>query len=150
MNTDRIEKHILLRVPRPRAWRAIATAAEFGAWFGLKLDAEFVAGQDVPGRIVEPPGFEHIPLSLMVESVEPESRFAFRWHPYAIDPAHDYSGEPTTLVEFLLEDVPEGTRLTVIESGFDQIPPGRRTEAWRMNDEGWGIQLENIARYVAG
>ena len=149
MNTDRIEKRILLRVPRPRAWRAIATAAEFGAWFGLKLDAEFVPGQDVLGRIVEPPGFEHIPLSLMVESVEPESRFAFRWHPYAIDPAHDYSGEPTTLVEFLLEDVPEGTRLTVIESGFDQIPPGRRAEAWRMNDEGWGIQLENIARYVA-
>jgi hypothetical protein len=54
-----------------------------------------------------------------------------------------------TRVVFELRDVPEGTLLTVVESGFDQIPLARRAEAWRMNDEGWAIQMKNIARHVA-
>jgi uncharacterized protein YndB with AHSA1/START domain len=148
MTTDRIEKQILLRVPRSRAWRAIATAREFGAWFGVSIEAEFIPGATVTGRIVEPPGYEQYPWTITVEHVEPESLFSFRWHPYAIDPDKDYSDEPTTLIEFRLQEVPEGTQLTVIESGFDTIPLARRAEAWRMNDEGWAIQVENLARYV--
>ena len=48
------------------------------------------------------------------------------------------------------EEVPEGTRLTVTESGFDQIPVGRRAKAYRENDAGWTGQLKNITRYLAG
>ena len=150
MSTDRIEKTVVLNVPRSRAWRAIASAEEFGAWFGARFEGAFVPGKNVSGHITEPPGYEHIPFDITIETVSPETLFSFRWHPYAIDPGIDYSGEPTTLIEFRLEDVPEGTRLTVVESGFDGIPLARRAEARRMNDEGWGIQLENVARYVAG
>ena len=82
--------------------------------------------------------------------MEPERLFSFRWHPYAIDPKVDYSNEPTTLVEFRLEEAAGGTLLTVVESGFDRIPPRRRAEAFRMNDEGWAEQLENIERHVGG
>jgi len=53
------------------------------------------------------------------------------------------------LVVFELWDVPEGTLLTVVESGFDQVPLARRAEAWRKNDEGWAIQMENVERHVA-
>jgi len=67
----------------------------------------------------------------------------------AIDPAVDYSGEPTTLVEFRLEEVAGGTELTVSESGFDQIPAARRAEAFRMNERGWATQLKNIERHVS-
>ncbi len=150
MSTDRIEKSLILRVPRSRAWRAIATAEEFGAWFGVRFDEPFVPGATITGRIVEPPGYEDFPWNITIEEVTPESLFSFRWHPYAIDPAVDYSTEPTTLVEFRLADAPEGTLLTVTESGFDNIPLARRAEAWRMNDQGWAIQVENVARYVAG
>jgi hypothetical protein len=78
-----------------------------------------------------------------------ERLFSLRWHPYAIDPTVDYSKEPTTLVEFRLEEAPGGTLLTVVESGFDRIPVERRAEAYRMNTDGWGIQMENIQRHVA-
>jgi uncharacterized protein YndB with AHSA1/START domain len=149
MSTDRIEKDIVLHVSRSRAWRAIATPEEFGAWFGVKVEGEFVRGATVTGRIVEPPGYEDSSWSITIEEVTPESLFSFRWHPYAIDPKVDYSGEPTTLVEFRLADAPEGTHLTVVESGFDSIPLARRAEAWRMNGQGWAIQMENIAHYVA-
>ncbi len=80
--------------------------------------------------------------------MEPERYFSFTWHPYAIDPAMDYSGETPTLVEFMLSPTPSGTLLRVIESGFDNIPVQRRDEAFRMNSNGWSIQTKNIADYV--
>ena len=64
-------------------------------------------------------------------------------------PNADYSAEPTTLVEFRLEEVAGGTRLTVVESGFDRIPASRRDEAFRMNEGGWEEQMKNVEQYVA-
>jgi uncharacterized protein YndB with AHSA1/START domain len=147
MSTDRIEKSIFLRAPRSRVWRAIANAEEFGAWFGARLEGGFAPGARVQDRITTP-GYEHLIMDGTIERVDPERLFSYRWHPYAIDPGVDYSGEPTTLVEFRLEDAAGGTRLTVIESGFDRIPVSRRAEAFRMNDQGWAEQMKNIERHV--
>jgi len=85
-----------------------------------------------------------------VEHMEAERLFSFRWHPYAVDPKVDYSKEPSTLVEFTLEDAPGGTRLTVVESGFDRLPASRRDEAFRMNEGGWAEQVINIRNHVSG
>jgi uncharacterized protein YndB with AHSA1/START domain len=145
---DRIEKQILLRAPRSRVWRALTQAKEFGSWFGVQLDGPFVAQAKLLGRITIK-GYEHVRLELDVQEIQPESYFAYRWHPYAVEPSVDYSSEPTTLVEFRLEEVPGGTQLHVTESGFEGIPLARRAEAWRMNDGGWSAQLENIAKYVS-
>jgi uncharacterized protein YndB with AHSA1/START domain len=147
MSTDRIEKSVVLRAPRSRVWRAITNAGEFGSWFGAKLEGGFAPGAQVKGRITIP-GYEHVIMDITVERVEPEKLFSYRWHPYAIEPGVDYSGEPTTLVEFRLEEVTGGTQLTVTESGFDHIPAARRAEAFRMNEQGWMGQLKNIERYV--
>jgi uncharacterized protein YndB with AHSA1/START domain len=147
-STDRIEKKVILRAPRSRVWRAIASAEEFGAWFRMKLEGAFAEGVTTRGKITHP-GYEHLTVEMQVERIEPERYFAFRWHPYAIDPAIDYSSEPTTKVEFLLEEAAGGTQLTIVESGFDRIPPGRRDEAYRMNDQGWTEQAKNIERHVS-
>ncbi len=148
MSTDQIEKKIFLHAPRSRVWRAIATAEEFGAWFGVKLEGPFAPGAGVSGRITIP-GYENLIMEITIERVDPERLFSYRWHPYAVDPNADYSGEPTTLVEFRLDEVAGGTELTVIESGFDRIPMARRAEAFRMNDHGWAGQLKNIERHVS-
>jgi len=144
--TDRIEKEIVLRAPRARVWRALANAEEFGAWFGIKLDGAFAPGARVNGQMTSP-GHEHVTIEFAIQRMDPESRLSYRWHPYPVA-GMDYSSEPTTLVEFRLEEVAIGTQLTVVESGFDRIPPARRAEAFRMNDAGWAEELENIARYV--
>jgi uncharacterized protein YndB with AHSA1/START domain len=148
MSTDRIEKSIFLRAPRSRVWRAVATPEEFGAWFGVKLEGAFAPGARVSGRITIA-GYENLPMEITIEQVEPERLFSYRWHPYAIDPKVDYSGEPMTLVEFRLDEVAGGTQLTVIESGFDRVPAARRAEAFRMDSQGWASQLKNIERHVA-
>ena len=87
-------------------------------------------------------------MDLEVVEVTPEHRLSYRWHPYAIDPDVDYSSEPTTLVTFTLEETTDGTQLTIVESGFDQIPLHRRDEAFRMNEGGWAEQAKNIERHV--
>ena len=116
-SSDRIEKKILLRVPRSRVWRALTKAKEFGAWFRVRLEGEFAVGKRIQGKITYP-GYEHLTMDVTVERMDEERLFSLRWHPYAIDPKVDYSKEPTTLVEFQLEEVAEGTMLTVVESGF--------------------------------
>jgi uncharacterized protein YndB with AHSA1/START domain len=85
-----------------------------------------------------------------VERIEPEHYFAFRWIPYAIDADADPENEPTTLVEFRLEPAPEGTLLTIVESGFDRVPAHRRARAFRMNEGGWAAQSDNLRKYVEG
>ena len=146
--TDRIEKKVLLHAPRSRVWRAIADAGEFGQWFRVKLDGKFVAGAAIRGQMTYP-GYEHVKFEALIERIEPETYFSYRWHPYAVDMAVDYSAEPTTLVEFRLSDVKGGTELTITESGFDKVPAKRRAEAFRMNDQGWSTQSQNIVAYVA-
>ena len=146
-STDRIEKKTVLRAPRSRVWRALINPEEFGTWFGVRLDGEFTEGQPMVGKITIPK-YEHLTMEMLIVRIEPEHYFAYRWHPYAIDPSVDYSSEPTTLVEFRLEDAEGGTLLSVTESGFDQIPEARRAEAFRMNDGGWAAQLRNIERHV--
>jgi uncharacterized protein YndB with AHSA1/START domain len=145
--TDCIEKTIVLRAPRARVWRALTDPAEFGAWFGVRLQGAFVPGARVQGAITIP-GYEHVTMEIVIARLEPETLFSYRWHPYAVDPKQDYSQEPATLVEFRLADVPGGTRLSVVESGFDRLPPERRDEAFRMNERGWTGQLANIERHV--
>ncbi len=146
---DRIEKQVVLRHPRGRVWRAIATADEFGRWFGVRLSGEFLPGATARGAI-DTPGYEHLTLELQVDRVEPERFFSFHWHPYAVDPAVDYAQEPRTLVSFTLEEVAEGTELTIVESGFEDVPAHRRAEAYRMNEQGWTEQAQRIGRYLDG
>ena len=146
--SDRIEKAIELKAPVSRVWKELTDHKEFGAWFRVRLDGPFVPGQVSRGQMTYP-GYEHIKWNAVVRKIEPERLFSFTWHPYAIDPKEDYSGEPPTLVEFTLEKTATGTLLRVIESGFDKIPARRRDEAFRMNERGWTAQMDNIAKHVA-
>ena len=146
-DTDRIEKKIVLRAPRSRVWRALTDVGEFNAWFGVKLEGVFAEGKKVRGKITHP-GFEHLTMEIEVARIQPETHFSYRWHPYAIEPNVDYSKETPTLVSFDLADAEGGTMLTIVESGFDAIPPARKRKAFEMNDGGWTQQLESIRKHV--
>jgi uncharacterized protein YndB with AHSA1/START domain len=145
--SDRIEKSIDLKAPQSRVWKALTDHREFGTWFGVRLDGPFKPGQPSTGQITIK-GFDHIRWSAVVQKIEPERYFSYTWHPYAIDPKVDYSGEPSTLVEFFLEKSAKGTLVRVVESGFEKLPPDRRDISFRMNDGGWAAQLGNIAKHV--
>jgi len=166
--SDRIEKRIVLRAPISRVWRAVANAKEFGRWFGLSLEGDFEVGKPIIGtfsaslneaviidfqrKLGLPPSKVKLPdkslVFCTVARIEPEAYFSFRWIPYGIDADVDPDTEPTTLVEFRLARVAEGTLLTIVESGFDRVPAHRRERAFRMNEAGWAGQAENIRKHI--
>lgn len=149
VSTDRIEREILLNAPRARVWRALSNAEEFGKWFGMALQGQtFEPGKSLQANITAC-GHENLILELVIDRVEPERLFSYRWHPFAVDPAVDYSPEPMTLVTFELSDADGGTLLKLTESGFDALPAERLAEAYRMNSRGWDGQLKNIEKHVA-
>ena len=158
-DTDRIEKKILVRAPIARVWRAVSNSKEFGSWFGARIDDAFLPGAHIRGTIVPTRADAKIaesqksytgkPFELTVDRMEPERLFSFRWHPYAVEPGVDYSAEPTTLVVFELQAVPEGTWVTIVESGFDKIPLARRAKAFAANEGGWGMVVRLLANHVA-
>ncbi|WP_337171303.1 SRPBCC family protein [Gemmatimonas aurantiaca] len=167
-NANRIEKRVTLNAPVSRVWRALTDTREFGEWFGIRLTGAFVVGQTVSGtfderlsadavlEFQESLGLTPSPVDIpeaptvfcTVQAIEPEHYFSFRWVPFGIDAGVDPATEPTTLVEFTLEPVVGGTQLTIVESGFDQVPAHRRERAFRMNEAGWSGQAENVKRYV--
>jgi uncharacterized protein YndB with AHSA1/START domain len=169
MSHDRIEKEVTLRAPVSRVWKAISDATEFGRWFGVKLDGVFAPGKTITGTFDEGLADEAAMIEHQkrlgltpskvrwpgphavfgtVERIEPERYFSFRWVPFGIDAEADPQNEPTTLVEFRLEEVAEGTRLTIVESGFSRLPAHRRGRAFRMNEGGWTAQAENLGKHV--
>jgi uncharacterized protein YndB with AHSA1/START domain len=157
MDTDRIEKQVLLRAPLERVWRAVTNAEEFGRWFGVRFDGPFVAGKPVTATITPTIVDEEVAkrqephagvtTTWEIVAVEPQRRFAYRWHPCAGEA--DVDQEPTTLVEFVLAETPDGVLLTITESGFDAIPEARRASSFEANSEGWTMQTELIRRYLA-
>jgi hypothetical protein len=137
-------------------------AEEFGRWFGVRFDGPFAEGASVTAAIapttvddeVAKRQQPHVGVksTWQIVAIEPHRRFAYRWHPFAVDPDpeynQDYDQEPTTLVEFTLSETPDGVLLTITESGFEAIPQVRRCASFDANAEGWAIQTDLVRRYL--
>src|SRR5215467_11482470 len=110
---DRIEKRVELKAPISRVWRAVTDHREFGEWFRVALEGPFIVGELTTGHITHK-GYEHVRWTVRTVAIEEPNRFAFTWHPYAVDPNVDYSSEEPTLIEFLLEPRDGGTHLRIV------------------------------------
>lgn len=144
----RIEKSVEVAAPLERVWRALTDHREFGAWFKVVLDQPFAVGVPSTGRITYP-GYEHMPWKAEIVAIEEPTRFAFRW------PHMDASQEVRedwawTLVEFTLEPAGDGTRVTVVESGFEALEAEARQRSLESNTRGWEEQMRNIKAHVEG
>lgn len=156
---SRIVKEVVLDASLERVWRAITDSGRFGQWFGAEVDGEFAAGRRVGARIrptrVDPgiaeqqQAFDGLPFTLAVERIEPMRLFSFRWHPGGTEVPADTPDDQMTLVEFELEEVAKGVRLTITESGFERVPQPRRAQAIEGNTGGWEAQTGLIAKYLA-
>jgi hypothetical protein len=94
MNTDVIEKKILLRAPLTRIWYALVDSTEFGTWFGVKFERPFKPGALIRGAIAPTKVDEAVasaqqkntgmPFEITVAQIQPERLFSFHWHPFAM------------------------------------------------------------------
>lgn len=146
--TDAIVQEIVIAAPIERVWRAVSDASGFGEWFGMRCDRPFAPGAEIGCEITSPEEYRGTTFPIWIERMDAPRVFSFRWHPYPVE-GGDLNAEPTTLVMFTLETAEGGTRVKIVESGFDDIPLERRAEAFGSNAEGWRIQAQNLSDYVA-
>lgn len=145
--SDRIVKSIEIDASVERVWRALTRHEEFGEWFRVRLNGPFVVGEATTGQMTYPGAEQYGWLSKTTRIDEDAHVFEFLWaHP--ADPARPSADDPFTSVEFRLEPTASGTRLTVVESGFDALPADQRSSTMRRNERGWGIQTSHIKAYA--
>jgi len=144
---SRIHRSVEIAAPPERVFRALTSAEELSAWFQVTIEGAIAAGAEVWMTSVHP---QHAGQRWPVRIVEmtPPRRVVWKWHPGEIDPAIEYSREPQTTVVFTLEATERGTRLSVAETGFDQIDLARRAKAFADNSQGWTEVLVWLQKYV--
>jgi uncharacterized protein YndB with AHSA1/START domain len=137
---DRIERTVEIAHPPARVWAALTTAESLGTWFGD-------AGATIelrPGGAATLTWASGETVSIRIERVDEPAVFGYTW-PIAGLPDDD---PRRTYVEFTLTPVGAGTRLTVVESGFAQLPVDRRRAAFEGNTEGWASELGELVRHL--
>ncbi len=137
---DRIERTVELAHPPATVWAALTTAEGLAGWFGNEAAIDLRPGGTARMRWDE----EGFTAEMRVERVEEPTVFGFTWHIKGLpddDPRR-------TSVEFTLEPVGAGTRLTVVESGFAQRPEDVYHKAYDGNTEGWAKELGELATYL--
>ncbi|HEU0118544.1 MAG TPA: SRPBCC family protein [Alphaproteobacteria bacterium] len=141
-----IHKRIEIKAPVSRVWKALTDYREFGAWFGVKVDAPFVVGKPATGEKTSG-GCDGKPWNAVIVKMEPERLFSYTWHPWSSGELSP--GEKPNLVEFVLEPTKIGTLLKVTETGFASLPQARYDESFPKHTEGWTKQVENVANHIA-
>jgi uncharacterized protein YndB with AHSA1/START domain len=137
---DRITRTIEVAHPQAKVWAALTTADGLAAWFGDKATIDLR-----PGGVGQLVFSEHDHRAdLRVERVEEPSAFGFTWPIYGL-PADD---PRRTYVEFTLEPIGAGTRITVVESGFAQLPTDAHEKAYGGNTDGWAAELGELVQYL--
>jgi uncharacterized protein YndB with AHSA1/START domain len=136
---DRIERTVEVAHPPVKVWAALTTAEGLGAWFGDQATIDLRPGGSARMSWTDGPT-----VDMRVERVEEPTVFGFTWQIYGLpedDPRRTY-------VEFTLEPVDRGTRLTVVESGFAQLAEDAYRKAYDGNTEGWASELSELVDYL--
>lgn len=144
---SRIDRTIEIEATPDRVWRALTNAAELSAWFQVAIEGEIAEGSEAWMTSVHP-GHTCQRFKVRFVAMRPPHRLVWEWHPGEIDPNVDYSREPRTTVSFTLEPSERGTRLTVSETGFDQITLARRAKVYKDNEQGWAEVLVWLQKHA--
>ncbi|WP_410657894.1 SRPBCC domain-containing protein [Amycolatopsis sp. lyj-112] len=136
---DRIERTVEIAHPPAKVWTALTTAEGLGTWFGNQASIDLRPGGDAEMKWDD--GHQ---AKMRVERIEEPKIFGYTWPIYGLsddDPRRTY-------VEFTLEPVGAGTRLTVVETGFAQLPEDKHRTAFEGNTGGWASELGELIEYL--
>ncbi|MCW5936492.1 MAG: SRPBCC family protein [Fimbriimonadaceae bacterium] len=144
---DKIEKEILVQASAERVYRAVSTPEGIGTWFADGVEGTMNVG-DQP--LVDCGKYGKFRYAIV--AAEPPSYFAYRWVSGSEFVPQGFEGDPlqhpNTLVEFFIDEVDEGTRVRVVESGFASLPEAYAAQNLKDNTGGWSEMLEHLRKYV--
>jgi uncharacterized protein YndB with AHSA1/START domain len=141
-----IERETVIAAPVERVWEVLTGAEHVGRWFtdsGAEIDLR-------PGGAMVLRWTMGVGRARIVD-VEPPRRFSYRWAAMREHWGDEPDDRNSTLVEFTLAPEGDGTRLRVVESGFEALEgtDEQRRSSFERNTEGWETQLRSIREYLA-
>lgn len=142
---NKIIKSTEIHAPIEKVWSAITDSKKFGEWFGARIDQNFKAGELSSWQMITP-GHEHFKWETRIKKIKPMTYFSMTW-PCGAEQGQDETEKNWTLVEFQLEETITGTKVTITESNFENVPENRRSQAFRDNTGGWEHQIKNLLQY---
>jgi uncharacterized protein YndB with AHSA1/START domain len=142
---DEIQRVIDLPIGLSRAWQAITTPEDISNWFSDRISFAPEVGADIVFD-----WDDHGKKYGRVEVIDPSNRFAFRWRVKGLGPEVPIEANNSTLVMMELTQTSEGTRLTVTESGFSNLPPDLQDFEFHKNESGWDYELNDLSKYFQG
>ena len=143
----RIDRTVEIKAPPERVWRALTNAKELSTWFQVTIEGDIAPGNEVWMTSMSK-GYEGVRFRVRFMEMIAPTRFVWQWHPGAVDPNVYYSREPRTTVTFTLEPTEAGTRLSLAETGFDEISLARRAKVFGDNSQGWTEVLVWLSKYA--
>lgn len=138
---DAIVREITVKAPKERVYSAVTDPKQITHWFPDAVDGEIKEG--------EMPVFTfggHGKAQVYIESVKPHDYFSYRWIPGDSQFLGDVRTKENTLVEFTLEDIEGGTKVTIKESGFSSLPATIAEERFKMNNGGWDFMMGRLEK----
>ncbi|MDB5169359.1 MAG: Aha1 domain superfamily [Candidatus Saccharibacteria bacterium] len=141
---DSIEKVIVINAPQEKVYEAITSPERITSWFPSAIEGTLNVGD----RPILDFG-EHGKNQIYVESAKPHEYFAYRWIPGSRHFIGDVLSQPNTLVEFIIQEVENGTRVTLKETGFASLPAEVRDQKLAENTGGWDYMLNRLKELLA-
>ncbi|MFN2196268.1 MAG: SRPBCC family protein [Anaerolineales bacterium] len=140
---NEIRRELNLRTSIERVWKAISTPEGLSHWFSDQVEA------DESGRELRFNWEGHGTVKARVEVVQPPQQFAFRWGAHGYQSGDPFTDENSTLVTFFLNETPEGTQLTLSETGFAELAPEHRQDSFEDNSGGWSKEMSDLQAYLS-
>jgi uncharacterized protein YndB with AHSA1/START domain len=142
--TNQIKRTADFSLPAERVWRAVTDPEELSSWFSDHVQMVFQVGQEIVFK-----WDQYGTASGRIELIEPPVRFAFRWRAHNVPDVEPITESNSTLVTFTVTPKAEGARLTVVESGFANLPESMRVRTFQENTSGWQAEFEDLLAYFA-
>jgi uncharacterized protein YndB with AHSA1/START domain len=140
---NEIRRKMSFSLPIERVWQAISTPQGLSHWFSDQVEP------DESGQGMLFTWDDYGTVRAQVKASEPPRHFAFRWGAHGYQSGEPFTDENSTLVTFFLSETPEGTDLTLSETGFAGLAPEHRQGSFEDNSGGWTKELDHLQAYLA-
>lgn len=141
---DMIEKSVWIAARQETVWKSLVDSGVFASWFNAKIDGPFEVGRTAPALC----GYTGSTYWFRPVEIRPMSRFSFDWPAREGSVSADADNVLTTRVTFDIVPEGEGTRVTVVETGFAALPADLAERTYPQNTKGWAFQMENLRKHV--
>ncbi len=141
---DTIVREITVNASQEKVYNTITDPTKIVTWFPDEVEGDMEVGERSTFVFKD----QNHRAQIYIVDKKPFTYFAYRWIPGGQTATHDVLEGANTLVEFIIEKLEHGTKLTVKESGFASLPAEVAEQSLKDNTGGWAYMMNRIEKLL--